>query len=215
MTNAHPATLGDRQRLARVDNPEYDVPLARQEPRRPILGGWNPRLIRFRRATRADVENIVSLADAAYRGEDLGGWTTEAHLIGGQRTDAEAVAGILAAPGTTVILAELAGDLAACIQLTKQGDRAVLGMIAVRPELQGRGIGAAIIREAKRICRDKFGSKDIRMQVLHMRHDIIAWYERLGYKPNGERVPFPYGDERAGIPKYNDLEFVVLMKTCD
>jgi ribosomal protein S18 acetylase RimI-like enzyme len=164
---------------------------------------------------RADVESIVSLVDAAYRGEDLGGWTTEAHLLGGQRTDAEAVAETLAAPGNMVLLAELDGDLAACIKLTKQGDRAELGMIAVWPKLQGRGIGAAIIREAERICRDEFGSKDIRMHVLHMRHDILAWYERLGYKPTSERVLFPYGDERFGIPKRDDLKFTVLMKACD
>jgi ribosomal protein S18 acetylase RimI-like enzyme len=85
-------------------------------------------------------------------------------------------------------------------------------MLAVRPELQGRGIGGAIIHEAERICRDEFGTKEIRMQVLHTRHDIIAWYKRLGHKPNGERVPFPYGDERVGVPKRDDLEFVVLMK---
>lgn len=169
-------------------------------------------MIRFRRATRADVASILSLTDAAYRGEGLGGWTTEAHLVGVRRTDAEGVEEVLAAPGRMIMLAEIDGELAGCVELTKQGNRAGLGMLAVWPELQGRGIGGAIIREAERVCRDEFEATEICMQVLHMRSDIITWYDKLGYKPNGERAPFPYGNERLGVPKRHDLEFIVLIK---
>jgi predicted N-acetyltransferase YhbS len=169
-------------------------------------------LFQFRQATRADVASIVSLTDAAYRGEGLGGWTTEAHLVGVRRTDAESVEKVLAALERMLIVVEIDGNLAGCIELTQQGNRAVLGMLAVWPELQGRGIGGAIIREAERICLDELGTKEIRLQVLHMRSDIIAWYNQLGYKPNGEKAPFPYGNERVGVPKRDDLEFIVLMK---
>lgn len=172
-------------------------------------------LVQFRRATRADVASIVSLTDTAYRGEGLGGWTTEAHLVGVRRIDAEGVADVLAAPERTIIVVEIDGNLAGCTELTRQGDHAVLGMLAVRPELQGRGIGGAIIREAERICRDEWGTREVRLQVLHMRNDILVWYDRLGYKPNGERAPFPYGNERVGIPKRDDLEFIVLTKVLE
>lgn len=172
-------------------------------------------LVQFRRATRADVASIVSLTDAAYRGEGLGGWTTEAHLVGVRRIDAEGVADVLAAPERTIIVVEIDGNLAGCTELTRQGNHAVLGMLAVRPELQGRGIGGAIIREAERICRDEWGTREVRLQVLHMRNDILVWYDRLGYKPNGERAPFPYGNERVGIPKRDDLEFIVLTKVLE
>lgn len=171
-----------------------------------------PRLIRLRRATRADIESIVALTDAAYRGEGLGGWTTEAHLVGVRRTDAEAVAEALASPESVIVLVEIGGDLVGCVELTKHPNCAALGMLAVRPDLQNQGIGRTIIREAERICLDEFAAKEIRMQVLHMRNDIIAWYERLGYQPNGERATFPYGDERVGVPLRDDLEFVVLVK---
>jgi len=170
------------------------------------------RLIRFRPATRTDVRSIVSLTDAAYRGEGLGGWTTEAHLVGVRRTDAEVVEELLAALESMIMLAEIGDDLVGCVELTKRGSYAVLGMLAVRPELQNQGIGRAIIREAERICHDGYGANEIRMHVLHMRNDIIAWYERCGYQPNGERAPFPYGDERVGVPIRDDLEFVVLVK---
>jgi len=172
-------------------------------------------LVQFRRATRADVASIVSLTDAAYRGEGLGGWTTEAHLVGVRRIDAEGVEDVLAAPERTLIVVEIDGNLAGCTELTKQGNHAVLGMLAVRPELQGRGIGGAIIREAERICRDEWRTKEVRLQVLHMRSDILAWYDRLGYKLNGQRAPFPYGNERVGIPKRDDLEFIVLTKVLE
>ncbi len=172
-------------------------------------------LIHFRRATRADVSRVVSLTDAAYRGEGLGGWTTEAHLIGVRRIDAEGVEEVLAALDHMIIVVEIDGGVAGCVELTKQGDGAVLGMLAVRPELQGRGIGGAIVREAERICRDEFGTAEVRLQVLHMRSDIIAWYHRLGYRPNGEEAPFPYGNERVGVPKRDDLKFIVLVKTLE
>ena len=172
-------------------------------------------LLRFRRAMRPDVGGIVSLTNEAYRGENFGGWTTEAHLVGVQRTDAAVVEEVLATPESMIVLAEIGSSLAGCIQLTTQGSYVVLGMLAVRPELQGRGIGGLIIREAEGICRDELGAVEIRMHVLYMRSDIIAWYGRLGYRPNGERVPFPYGDERVGVPKRTDLEFAVLMKVLE
>ncbi len=129
-----------------------------------------------------------------------------------RRIDAAGVEEILGAPERTIIVVEIDGNLAGCTELTKQESHAVLGTLAVRPELQGRGIGSAIIREAERICRDEWETKEVRLQVLHMRNDILAWYDRLGYKPNGERAPFPYGNERVGIPKRDDLEFIVLAK---
>jgi hypothetical protein len=50
------------------------------------------------------------------------------------------------------------------------------------------------------------------MTVINLRHELIAWYERRGYRPTGETGAFPYGDERFGIPTRPDLEFVVLAK---
>jgi hypothetical protein len=50
------------------------------------------------------------------------------------------------------------------------------------------------------------------MTVIHLRDTLIAWYERRGYRRTGETEPFPYGDERFGIPRRDDLYFVVLEK---
>jgi len=51
----------------------------------------------------------------------------------------------------------------------------------------------------------------MRMRVIRQRTDLIAWYERLGYRPTGETLPFPY-DEPGVVVKRKDLEFMVLAK---
>jgi hypothetical protein len=50
------------------------------------------------------------------------------------------------------------------------------------------------------------------MTVIRQREDVLAWYRRRGFVPTGQKKAFPYGDERAGIPKRDDLEFVVLSR---
>ena len=42
--------------------------------------------------------------------------------------------------------------------------------------------------------------------VIDARSDLIAWYERRGYRPTGETRPFPIDPPRP------DLDFVVLEK---
>ncbi len=168
----------------------------------------------FRRAGGADVAAIVALVESAYRGEASRiGWTTEADLLDGQRTDAEAVADILAALGSTVLLAEAAGELMACCQLEQRPPAAAyFGMFSVQPTGQGQGVGRQVLAEAERIARIEWSATTMIMTVLAQRGDLIAWYERRGYRRTGEQRPFPYDDERYGIPRRPDLVFEVLAK---
>ena len=173
--------------------------------------------LRFRVASGDPVEvrAIVALVDSAYRGPASRlGWTTEADLLDGQRTDSQAVRGIIAAKDGQLLLAEENTELVGCCQLERRPDGgAYFGMFSVRPGQQGHGRGRAIVAEAERIARDDWAATRMSMTVIRQRHDLIAWYERLGYLPTGETEPFPYGDERFGIPRRPDLEFVVLAKT--
>ena len=52
----------------------------------------------------------------------------------------------------------------------------------------------------------------LRMTVIDVRDELIAWYERRGYRRTGIRKPFPYGDTRFGVPRRDDLRFEVLEK---
>jgi ribosomal protein S18 acetylase RimI-like enzyme len=168
----------------------------------------------FRRAGGADVPAIVALVESAYRGEaSRTGWTTEADLLDGQRTDADAVADILRTPGSTVLLAQAAGELVACCQLEQRPPAvAYFGMFSVQPTGQGQGVGRQMLAEAERIARSEWRATTMIMVVLAQRGDLIAWYERRGYRRTGERRPFPYGDKRYGIPRRPDLVFDVLSK---
>jgi ribosomal protein S18 acetylase RimI-like enzyme len=171
----------------------------------------------YRYASPPDVPAVVALVESAYRGpESLIGWTSEADLIGGQRTDAAMISSLLVDPGAHLLLAEEQGVLQVCCELRQPklaGGPAYFGMFAVRPSLQKGGYGRAVLAEAERIARDEFGAATLEMTVIKQREALIAWYERRGYEFTGELRPFPYGDERFGIPKVDDLEFATLAKT--
>ncbi len=158
----------------------------------------------------------MDLVESAYRGESSRvGWTTEADLLDGQRTDAAEVGSIMRRPGSVIILAESDDGLVGSCQLERHGeDAAYFGMFAVRPSEQGAGIGRALIGEARRLAQE-WGCAVLRMTVIRQREDLIAWYRRLGFHPTGETEPFPYGDERFGRPRRPDHEFVVLAGSVD
>ena len=170
--------------------------------------------ITFRFAGARDVPAIVALVESAYRGDaSRAGWTTEADLLDGNRTDVQAVESLLAAPGSAMLLAEADDQLAASCHLDRRaGAEVYLGMLAVQPSGQGQGWGRQILAEAERIARLDWEASTMTMTVIAQRQELIAWYQRRGYVPTGETKPFPYGDDRGGIPRRSDLHFVVLAK---
>lgn len=174
----------------------------------------DPKALQFRAAMAADVETIVALTESAYRGDaSRAGWTTEADFLDGQRTDAADVAALIAREDARIVLAERDGELLASCLLEKQpGGEGYFGMFSVRPDLQNAGIGRALLAEAERIAREEWHCKQMRMSVIDIRESLIAWYERRGYRRTGEHKPFPYGDERFGVPRRNDLRFEWLVK---
>ena len=171
----------------------------------------------FRAATTGDIEAIVALVTSAYRGDaSRAGWTTEADLLDGARIDPEVLRADILRDRSIVLLATAPGaapgDLLACAHVAVDEGAGYFGMFAVRPGLQGGGIGRAVLAECERIARDQWGMATMRMTVLEQRGELIAWYGRRGYRRTGETRPFPYGDERFGIPLRDDLRFEVLEK---
>jgi ribosomal protein S18 acetylase RimI-like enzyme len=167
----------------------------------------------------SDLADIARLVNSAYRGASSeAGWTSEARLLGGQRTDPDALAEEIADPDNGRILclrkAE-GGGVIACVSLKRVDDGgagyAYVGMVTVEPTLQDRGLGRVMLGAAEDQAR-AWGLARARMTVISLRESLIAWYERRGYARTGEREPFPYGDARFGLPRRDDLEFVVLEK---
>lgn len=170
--------------------------------------------LQFRSADEADIHAIVALVESAYRGAvSRQGWTTEADLLDGQRTDAASVAALIQAPDSQVLLALRDGQLLGCAQVEAHDGVGYFGMFAVSPRQQGGGIGDGILRRAEQIVRDHYHAAVMTMTVISVRKELIAYYQRRGYRPSGQRKAFPYGDERFGVPKRGDLEFLVLVKS--
>lgn len=186
--------------------------------------------VAFRDAVPDDVPAIHALVEASYRGdESRRGWTTEADLIDGRRTEASEVARLVSGPGTRMLVGVSVpdaepdgepdggpdggpdGEIVACCALERRpGGAAYLGMFAVRPQLQGRGTGRRLVARAEEVAAS-WGCARVVMHVIRQRTELLAWYARIGYLPTGETEPFPYG--APGFhPRRPDLEFAVLAR---
>jgi N-acetylglutamate synthase-like GNAT family acetyltransferase len=164
--------------------------------------------VRIRPARRPDVPALVELVTSAYRGDaSRAGWTTEADLIDGSRTDEAELTEIL----DDLLVAEDETGLVGCCAMVPRGDVGYFGTFAVRPTLQGGGVGSALLAAAEDWAA-ALGLPAVEMTVLSVRAELIAYYERRGYERTGETRPFPYGVTRNGLPRTDDLEFAVLVK---
>jgi ribosomal protein S18 acetylase RimI-like enzyme len=166
-----------------------------------------------RPAEVADASALVALVNSAYRGDSSkAGWTTEADLLGGQRTDVEGLAATIGKPDNVILVHEQDRAPVACVHLERTGEDCYLGMLTVQPTAQGAHLGRRMLEAAEQWATRHWSSRAMHMTVIVQRAELIGWYERRGYRRTGERKPFPYGDERFGLPRRDDLVFEVLSK---
>lgn len=170
--------------------------------------------LHFRAATVDDLDALVALVTSAYRGDaSRKGWTTEADFLEGNRIDREVLQRDIERPRSQVLLAECDGQLLACAHICEEDGAGYFGMFSVVPDLQGAGIGKAVLAEGERIAREDWGLPAMRMTVIDIRDALIRFYERRGYALTGIKKPFPYGDTRFGLPTRDDLRFEVMEKS--
>lgn len=169
--------------------------------------------MQWRTADEADAPALEALIESAYRGDSSReGWTTEADLLGGNRTSVAMLLETIADPAQTVLVCEGAQGLLATVTVERRGGYGYVGAVSVRPTDQGSGTGRELLTRAERLIGEEWGLERARMTVIAQRPELIDWYNRRGYRDTGETAPFPYGDERFGAPKRDDLYFVILEK---
>lgn len=163
--------------------------------------------LRFRTATLADAQIAANLVNSAYRGESSKvGWTTEAHLLGGQRVDAEKIREMIQEEGVRLeLLFDSRNSLVGTVYLRFEApETCYLGLLTVDPVVQAQGLGKQILIHSEAIARE-WGCTQIRITVIPSRGELVAFYERRGFIRTGNHEPFPEADPRFGIPKVEGL----------
>ncbi len=163
----------------------------------------------IRAAAAADLPALHALIERAYRGEAARvGWTHEADLVAGTRLEPGELAAALVDPAVRLLSATFQREPVGCVQVTRCGPaRAYLGLLTVDPMRQASGLGARLLASGEAAAR-ALGADTIEMTVVDLRTELIAWYERRGYRVTGERRPFP-------VPALRRVEFVVLERVLD
>lgn len=170
----------------------------------------------FRAADPSDAEALALLVNSAYRGNSSrAGWTTEADLLGGQRTDVREISRLIEAENSRLLLAANATEIIGSVHIHRVDvTTAYLGMLVIKPVLQGKGLGSRLMQAAETWIRKEWDSRRAEMQVITLRAELIAYYERRGYRRTGEMRPFP-SEPKFGLPKVDNLQFAVLEKWLD
>ena len=169
----------------------------------------------YRIAKIQDLPALEILINSSYRGnESRSGWTNEADLLEGRRTDSKYLQGLLSQSNSTILVAEFEAEIVGCVHLKMlDACKAYLGIFAIKPGAQNRGFGRNLMNAAESWLRKNWKTSIVRMTVIQKRLELIAWYERCGYLRTGEVEPFPYGDLSGGKPLILDMEFIVLEKS--
>lgn len=87
--------------------------------------------------------------------------------------------------------ADADGNLLACLVLVPLEDGEIkMRQVAVRPDVQGRGVGTALVKYSEQSAFDE----GYRKMVLHARETAVPFYRKLGYSIEGGRFT------EVGIP---------------
>lgn len=174
----------------------------------------------FRFAVHTDAAALAELIERAYRNPDTAGrWDSESHLLTGPRTSREEMAALLADPDSRFLIAEIDGRASGCCLIQKLGSTgrpggeeapAYFGMFAIDARARNIGLGKQVLAEAEARVRKLWNAPAMVMTVINVRTELIAWYERRGYRLTGAAMPFPFSETSGEVTR--DFHLVELRK---
>jgi GNAT superfamily N-acetyltransferase len=169
----------------------------------------------FRLAGPDDAADVSALVELAYRGPaSATGWTTEAFLLEGPRSDVEEIRRLIGDPAFRFVLGEAGDALVGCALVQRLDEEtAHFGMFAVDPERQAGGVGRAVLGKCERTVRELWSTRVMTLTVISVRSELIDWYVRRGYRHTGVHLPFPFEAARGALRE--DFDLVQLAKVLD
>jgi ribosomal protein S18 acetylase RimI-like enzyme len=143
---------------------------------------------RIRIAEKADIARLVPMINAAFAVETF---------FDGTRTDETRLAAMMK-KGTILIAEDARGELLASVYLESRGTRGYLGMLAVDPAHQGRGLGRMMMEAGEEHFR-RMGCEAVDITVLNLRAELPPIYHRLGYVESGTEEFHPSAPLKPGV----------------
>ena len=118
-------------------------------------------------------------------------------FLEGPRTDEERLAEMMQS-GEFLIAQNGSGKIVASVYVEIKGDRGYLGMLAVDPAEQGKGLGRLMVDAVEDYCRNK-GCAGVDLVVISLRTDLPPFYRKLGYIETGTEEFHPSRRLKPGI----------------
>jgi len=129
---------------------------------------------RIRTARAADIPALVNMINTAFSVEEF---------LEGTRTSAEELAQEIQQE-KLLLLEKPPGIPLASVCCEERGDHGYMGMLAVDPAVQGRGLARRLVAAAEERFRSK-GMKGVEIIVLSLRTELPAIYRRWGFVEAG------------------------------
>lgn len=127
----------------------------------------------------ADTDELVGLINVAFHPEQI--------AIPGDRINAEKLQPFFKT-GKFLVLENSEG-LAGCVYAEVRGNRGYIGLLSLRPQLKGRGLGRLLMELAEKHL-SQAGCAIADLRTISARADLFPMYVHLGYQETGT-TPMP------------------------
>jgi ribosomal protein S18 acetylase RimI-like enzyme len=148
-----------------------------------------PRGITIREASESDINEMIEVVNQAF--------VEESFFVNRPRTHAGQLAGQFETG--RFLLAHDGAKLVASVYFEVRGDRGYIGMLAVLPAMQKRGLGRVMMEASESALREA-GCKVAEITVVNVREALPPMYRKLGYVETGIEEPYEELRQKLTMP---------------